>query len=150
MPSVQLTKGNTQICQAQATANAGTAIGANLAASLTLIRGISLASATQQYVPVNEYWYITGIFLNPNQTPSIAHALLLTYVNSVPQPFAPEEDEVQQGTYNKLTLPSTEWIQLPSGISWQQAIQPTATVTTTTTTVTFQESILRMPLQVLK
>lgn len=150
MPQVQLTKGVSQIATASATANPGTAAGANLTASITLIRGISLASSNTQYVPTAEYWYITGIFLNPNQTASIAHALLITYVNSAPQPFAPQEDEVQQTTYNKLVLPAQEWIQLPNGQSWQQAIQPTATVTTTTTTVTFQETILRMPLTTLK
>lgn len=149
MPSVQLTKGNTQVASVTATFNAGTPAGINVPATIVNPRGIALAGASQQSVPTAEYWYITGIYLSAGTSVSIANALLVTYVNNVPQPFAPAEDEVQQTTYNKLVLPPQEWIQLPNGQAWQQALQPQATVTTTTTTVTFFETILRMPLAAL-
>ena len=150
MPATQLTKGNTQIAVVTATPAPPANAGQNYIATINPVRGVALAGATTQFVPQNEYWYLTGVFLNPNQSPTALHGLLLTLVNFIPQMATFQEDEVQQGTYNKLTLPSTEWIQLPSGISWQQAIQPTVTYTTTTTTVTFQETILRVPLALLK
>lgn len=154
MPSIQLTKGVSQIATATATVNPATASGTNIAASITKIRGISLASSSTQFIPTNEYWYITGIYVPTTSTGavniSIANALLITFVNDAPQPYAPSEAEVQQNLYNKLALPPQEWIQLPNGQAFQQAIQPTVTVTTTTTTVTFQETFLRMPLGVMQ
>jgi len=145
MPAVQLTKGTTQVATATVAIAALAAAGTNTAANITLIRGISLASATTQFVPTAEYWYITGIYLPGATAPTGMNALLLTFVNSAPQPFAPAESEVSQTIFNKLTLPPQEWIQLPNGQQWQQAIQPQV-ANTSTTTVTFQETILRMPL----
>lgn len=148
MPSVQLTKPVTQIATVSVSVPNGSAAGTPIAASITPIRGITLSSSAAQFVPTAEYWYITGIYLNPGQTPTNTNSLLLTYVNNVVQPYAPAEQEVQQTTFNKLVQPSSEWVHLPNGQQFQQAVQPQVTATATTT-VTFQETILRMPLAAL-
>lgn len=111
---------------------------------------MALASTSTQFVPTAEYDYVTGYFLNTLQSASIAAALLATWVNGAQQPLTVSEGEILQATYNKLVFPQAEWVHLPNGQQWQQGMMATATVTTTTTTVTIQETILRIPLAMMK
>lgn len=150
MPAVQLTKPITQIATVSYTFPAAAAINVVNAASITNPRFVSLASSSTQFVPTAEYWYITGYFLNTGQSASICSALLVTYVNGAVQPLTISETEILQSTYNKLTFPASEWVQLPNGQQWQQGMVSTVINTTTTTTVTIQETILRMPLAMLQ
>lgn len=143
MPHQQLTRPTSAIATAASTFNAASATGLAVRSNLAVPAGAS--TVTTMFVPVNEYWYITGFYLQAGVSVSIANALVRTTVNFVPQRLQPAEAELQQNIYNKIKFSPAQWIQIPGGNQFYQELVTTTTVTTTTTTVTIWETILMAP-----
>lgn len=143
MPHQQLTRPTSSTATITATFNAGTVAGAAVVANLAI--PVGNPTVTTMFVPTNEYWHITGMYVQAGTSVSIANARVRTTVNFTPQRLQPAEAEIQQNIFNKLKFSPAQYIQVPGGQQFFQELIANVAVTTTTTTVTVFETILHVP-----